>query len=66
MNGRVSVLLTSNLCHHGLRDPPVAQERLDLLLHQAAVPPADTHTHSTELRARLGLCTGRHKVHGVR
>lgn len=42
---RVSVLLlTGNLCHHCLRDPPVPQERFDLLFHHAAVPPANTHT----------------------
>lgn len=33
-------LLTGDLCHHGLRDPPVPQEGFDLLLHHAAVPPA--------------------------
>lgn len=44
---RVSVLLlTGNLCHHCLRDPPVPQERFDLLFHHAAVPPANTHTHT--------------------
>lgn len=34
--------LTGNLCHHRLRDPPVPQERFDLLFHHAAVPPVTT------------------------
>lgn len=38
--------LTGHLRHHCLRDPPVPQERFDLLLHHAAVPPANTHTHT--------------------
>lgn len=42
------LLLTGNLCHHCLRDPPVPQERLDLLLHHAAVPPADTQNTRAE------------------
>lgn len=38
--------LTGHLRHHCLRDPPVPQERFDLLLHHAAVPPASKHTHT--------------------
>ncbi len=50
----VSVLpLTSNLCYHCLRDPPVPQERFDLLFHQAAVPPANTHSTSKNRAVHL-------------
>lgn len=31
---------TCNLAYDGLRDPPIVQERFDLLLHQVAVSPA--------------------------
>lgn len=41
--------LTGNLCHHGLRDPPVPQERFDLLFHHAAVPPANTSKNTAIL-----------------
>lgn len=44
--------LTGHLRHHCLRDPPVPQERFDLLLHHAAVPPASTHTHTQLGRER--------------
>lgn len=42
-------LLTGNLCHHCLRDPPVPQERFDLFLHHTAVPPAKNVQHKQEL-----------------
>lgn len=49
----VCQLLTGNLCHHCLRDPPVPQEGFDLFFHQTAVPPANTkHTKMPLYRAR--------------
>lgn len=64
--------LTGHLRHHCLRDPPVPQERFDLLLHHAAVPPASTHKHTHTLssgesedalvhrESRVGILRQRH------
>lgn len=39
------IINTCDLSNNGLRDPPVIQEGLDLLLHQVAISPTTTNTH---------------------
>lgn len=47
----LKIEITCDLSNNGLRDPPVIQEGLDLLLHQVAISPATTNTHVLTLES---------------
>lgn len=53
----VCLLLTGDLCHYCLRNPPVSQERFDLFFHHTAVPPANTQKYHLIHCQQLNLAT---------